>query len=65
MENIKLMQGIQPLYNLNENSPNLCFCKQLLFFMFLLNFMFKVTVIGKLHNNAKNYERIYHRDFVD
>lgn len=65
MKNIKLMQGIQPFYDLNENSPNLCFGKQLLFFMFLLYFMFEVAVIGKLHNNTKYEGRIYQRDLDD
>jgi hypothetical protein len=53
MKNIKRMESFQPDDSLNENAPNLTLFEELLFLLVIDYLLVKISIISKLHDDAK------------
>jgi len=56
MKYLRIVQRLQPLYNLNENFPNLFFFKVSLVFLMLCNFLEQIAMVCVLHNDTTDFK---------
>ena len=58
MQNIALVQNLQPLDHLDEYSPNIVFLHVCLLFLVAHYTLVEVTVVCELHHNTRERDKI-------
>lgn len=59
MQYFKIMQSLESSGNLNSDAPNFIFSELSAAFGMIIDFIVKISVVGKLHDDATWEEKYY------